>query len=179
MAQSSRSTAAATPRGRAVIGGLHAGLLFAVVGVLAVVTGQPAIFPSLGPTAYVLAVEHGGPKVATRRVVGGHVVGVVVGLLAYHLLAPGVVLTGGLAPLSTSSIRLAASGVVSVALTSWAMLAADAVHPPACATTLIVSLGLLSAPWQAAVVVGSVVVLFESHQLLEGVAPRLVDALLD
>jgi len=169
--------ARSTPRGPAVAAGLHAGLLFGVVGLLAVATGQPAIFPSLGPTAYVLAVEHRGPRTSRRRVIGGHAIGVVAGLLAYHALAPGIVVTGGLAPLSEASLRLAAAGVVSVTLTSWGMLATDAVHPPACATTLIVSLGLLSDPIAGAIILASVVVLSETHRLLEGVAPAAVDRL--
>jgi len=165
-----------TPRGQPVAAGLHAGFLFGIVGVLAVATGQPAIFPSLGPTAYVLAVEHRGPKVARRRVLGGHAIGVVAGLLAYFALAQGIVVTGGLAPGSEDAIRLAAAGVVSVTLTSWGMLATDAIHPPACATTLIVSLGLLSGPVEGAIILASVAILSESHRLLEGVATGALDA---
>jgi CBS-domain-containing membrane protein len=160
-----------SPGGPTILTGLHAGLLFGIVGVLAVATGQPAIFPSLGPTAYVLAVERRGPRTARRDVIGGHAIGVVAGLVAYHLLAPGIVVTGGLSPGSAESIRLAAAGIASVTLTTWGMLATDAVHPPACATTLIVSLGLLSDPTASVLILASVVVLSESHRLLEGVAP--------
>jgi hypothetical protein len=53
--------------------------------------------------------------------------------------------------------------VLSVVATSWGMVAADAVHPPACATTLIVSLGLLSTPLEVAIIVASVVVLVAVH----------------
>ncbi|GAB3680158.1 hypothetical protein GCM10028857_02510 [Salinarchaeum chitinilyticum] len=168
-----------TPRGPTVVAGLHAGLLFGIVGVLAVATGQPAIFPSLGPTAYVLAIEHHGPRVARRRVIGGHAIGAVAGLLAYLLLAQGIVVTGGLSPGSTAAIRLAAAGVVSVTLTTWGMLATDATHPPACATTLIVSLGLLSGVVEAAIILASVAVLSESHRLLEGVAAGALDRVTD
>jgi CBS-domain-containing membrane protein len=164
-----------TPRGPAVVAGIHAGLLFGIVGVLAVATGQPAIFPSLGPTAYVLAGERRGSRVARRRVVGGHAIGVVAGLAAYNALAAGIVVTGGLSPGSAESIRLAAAGVAAVTLTTWGMLATDAVHPPACATTLIVSLGLLSDPTAGVLILASVVVLSESHRLLEGVAAGVLD----
>jgi len=44
------------------------------------------------------------------------------------------------------------------------MIATDTIHPPACATTLIVSLGLLSTPLQVTIIVVSVVVLVEFHQ---------------
>jgi len=38
----------------------------------------------------------------------------------------------------------AASGVISIVITAAGMLAMKAQHPPACATTLIISLGLLT-----------------------------------
>ncbi|WP_375140850.1 HPP family protein [Salinarchaeum laminariae] len=164
-----------TPRGPTVVAGLHAGLLFGVVGILAVATGQPAIFPSLGPTAYVLAIEHRGPRVERRRVIGGHAIGVLAGLAAYYAIAQGIAVTGGLSPGSMDAIRLAVAGVVSVTLTTWGMLATDATHPPACATTLIVSLGLLSGVVEGAIILASVVVLSESHRLLEGVAAGTLD----
>lgn len=167
--------AQSSPRGPAVTAGLHAGLLFGLVGLLAVATGQPAIFPSLGPTAYVLAVEHEGPRTARRRVIGGHAIGVLAGLLAYHAVAPGIVVTVGLEPLSEDALRLAGAGVAAVTLTSWGMLAADAVHPPACATTLVVSLGLLPGPVDGMIILASVGVLSESHRVIEGVAERVVD----
>jgi len=54
------------------------------------------------------------------------------------------------------------------------MLATDTEHAPACATTLIVSLGLLSTPIQAAIVVVSVVVLVAVHAGVLAVFQRIV-----
>jgi hypothetical protein len=45
-------------------------------------TGRPFIFPSLGPSAFALAV--GEDVVTARRMIGGHAVGITSGLLAYH-----------------------------------------------------------------------------------------------
>ena len=148
---------------RAFVTGVHAAGLFCVLGVLAWVSGEPFVFPSLGPTAFVLA--FGGVDRARRRVVGGHAVGAVAGLLAYTVLAGDVTLTAGFASASVDGARLAASGTLSVALTAWGMLALDAVHPPACATTLIVSLGLLATPLAVAIIVASVAVLLGAHEL--------------
>ena len=36
---------------------LYSGLLFAVLGVIAWVSGQPFVFPSLGPSAFILSFE--------------------------------------------------------------------------------------------------------------------------
>ena len=66
---------------------LHTGLLVAAVGVLSWATGLPALFPSLGPSAFVLAMFPDGEASDPQRVVGSHVLGVGAGLLTYHLLA--------------------------------------------------------------------------------------------
>jgi CBS-domain-containing membrane protein len=135
----------------------------AVAGALAWVTGLPFVFPSLGPTAYLLAVRPTAPASRPHRVVGGDAVGVVAGLAAFHLFAPDIAVTGSLAPLSTDGLRIAGSGVLATGLTAGGMLATDLRHAPACATTLIVSLGLLSTPPEAAGIIGAVVVLVGVH----------------
>lgn len=144
---------------------LYAGLLFTVLGVVAWVSGEPFIFPSLGPSAFLLAFERRGKQTQPYRVVGSHLIGAVVGFLAYLLLATGVSITATPPPASTSGLRLALSGILSIILTSWGMIATDTVHAPACATTLIVSLGLLSTPIQVVIIVVSVIILVEFHIL--------------
>jgi len=119
--------------------GLRAGALLALAAAVAWVTGAPAVFPSLGPSAFVLATDGPGPR--ARPVLGGHAVGVAAGLVAYGVTAALVSVPA--APLSFDPPWLVLSGIAAVALTSFGMRATDLVHPPACATTLIVGLGLL------------------------------------
>ena len=145
---------------------LYAGSLFVVLGFIAWVTGQPFIFPSLGPSAFILAFDRTGERTGTYRVVGSHAIGGVAGLFAYSLFATGVSITATPAALSPDGLGLAASGMLSIVLTSWGMIATDTNHAPACATTLIVSLGLLSTVRQVAIIVASVVVLVEVHALV-------------
>jgi CBS-domain-containing membrane protein len=145
--------------------GLYTGGLLVLTGLLAWVTGQPFVFPSLGPSAYLLATAPESPTSHPRRVLGGHVIGVLAGLLAYWTLAPGLAITTDAAVLADGQLRLVLSGVASVALTTAGMLATDTGHAPACATTLIVSLGLLAAPLEAAGIVVAVVVLAGTHAL--------------
>lgn len=152
---------------------LYAGFLFAVLGLVAWASGQPFVFPSLGPSAFVLAFERRIDR-TERTVVGSHAIGAIAGLVAYSLLAEGVVITATPPGFSVDGLRLAASGFVSVVLTSWGMLATDTEHAPACATTLIVSLGLLSTPIQAAIIVVSVVVLVAVHAGVLTVFQRVV-----
>ncbi|QLG26822.1 HPP family protein [Halorarum halophilum] len=162
---------------------VYAGFLFLVLGLIAWVSGQPFIFPSLGPSAFILAFERRGERTRVYRIVGSHVIGGIAGLLAYYLIASGVSLTATPAGFSPGGLRLAASGFISIVLTSWGMIATDTNHAPACATTLIVSLGLLSTPRQVAIIVVSVVILAEVHwavlasfkKAVGGTHPRIGD----
>lgn len=144
---------------------LSAGLLVAVTGVLAWVSGRPFVFPSLGPSAYMLASIPGDDRLSARRVLGGHLVGVLAGLAAYHVLASGLVITPAAPPRSFGQLRLAASAVCSVALTTGGMRATETMHAPACATTLIVSLGLLPSVLDGVVIMTAVSLLFATHVL--------------
>lgn len=138
--------------------GIRAGILLMAAALVAWWTGEPFIFPSLGPSAYLLAVEGEREKARPYRVLGGHAVGVVVGLATYHLLAPGVVV-GSVPPGSMDGLRIAASGVLSVTLTTAGMFLTGTRHAPACATTLIISLGLLSTVRQGLIILLAVIVL--------------------
>ncbi|TKX75752.1 HPP family protein [Halorubrum sp. GN11_10-6_MGM] len=142
---------------------LYAGLLFAVLGLVAWATGRPFVFPSLGPSAFVLAFDPPTDRDRAVRVVGGHLLGGLAGLAAWAVVADGAALTATPPAFSPEGFRLTASAVLSLVATSWAMIATDWVHPPACATTLIASLGLLSTPPAVAIIVASVTVLVAVH----------------
>ncbi|MWG34407.1 HPP family protein [Halomarina oriensis] len=144
---------------------LAAGLL-AVLGVLTWVSGASALFPSLGPSAYVLALRPDAEECRPDRLVGGHAIGVGAGLFSYHALAAGHVVVTDQPPLSGAALALAGAGVVSLALTVALMVWTDLRHAPACATTLIVSLGLLSTLADGLVIVAAVVVLLGTQRTL-------------
>jgi hypothetical protein len=106
-----------------VIGGrlrssLHAGVLFAALGLVTWASGQPFVFPSLGPSAFVLAVERRSESTRPARVVGGHLIGGVAGLLTYTALGAGTTLTTLPAALSAPGTHLVGSGICSVVLTT-------------------------------------------------------------
>ncbi|MEY7850219.1 HPP family protein [Natrarchaeobius sp. A-rgal3] len=145
---------------------IHTGILISTTAVLAWLSGLPVLFPSLGPSAFVLALFQDSDATAPRRVIGGHAIGVVAGLLSYYLLAGGVSMVVATDPGSLEGLRLAASGVLATTLTAGGMLATDTRHPPACATTLIVALGLLATPLEGALIVLAVAVLLACHRLL-------------
>ena len=142
---------------------VYAGFLFTILGLIAWASGQPFIFPSLGPTAFLLAFERNAARDQSYAVVGSHLIGGIAGLFAWTLVAAGVPITESTAAFSVEGLQLAASATLSVVLTSWGMIAFDAVHAPACATTLIVSLGLLASSTQVAVIVMSVTIVVAVH----------------
>lgn len=139
---------------------LRSGLLIAGLGGLAWATGQPLLFPSLGPTAFVLSMRPDPERHSAWTVIGGHACGTVAGLLSYHLLAPGTSIVALEAALTPMGLQLAASGACATALTAALMIGTRTVHPPACATTLIVSLGLLPTFVEGGLIVGAVAVLY-------------------
>ena len=110
------------------------------VGAAALGLGQPMLFPSLGPTVMMLAQTPGQPATAPRSIVLAHGAGLIAGWLSLAvcglLHAPSALAVG----LDGAHIVAAA---LSVALTVMATRALASPHPPAGATTLIVSLGLL------------------------------------
>ena len=143
---------------------LEAGAYIALLGLIAWGSGRSFIFPSLGPTAFALTLH---PKMnSAREVLGGHLCGVLSGLIAYHALASGFMITVVHTPLSTSSLLLASSGALSVMLTVGSMLVTRAVHSPACATTLIISLGLLPRFSDGVVIMIAVTILYGSHRVI-------------
>jgi CBS domain-containing membrane protein len=108
---------------------------------VALATGQPFVFPSLGPTAFLLFYTPEAPAASPRNTVGGHLIGVVAGYLSlavFGLLDEGPALAVGV-----SGPRVAAAAL-SLGLTAGAMAWLRLPHPPAGASTLIVSLGLIT-----------------------------------
>ena len=119
-----------------------------LMAVAALVTGAPFIFPSLGPTAFLLFYTPMLPTAcpetrspATRSVP-----------------PPATSRSSSSAsntrdqhwPPEVTAARVGAAAL-SLGLTSGLMVWARVPHPPAGATTLIVSLGILHEPWQLAV----------------------------
>jgi hypothetical protein len=150
-----------------VAGSVRAGALLVVSTVAAFLSGVPLVFPSLGPSAYVLATVDDAPR--GRVVVGGHVVGVLAGALSYRAIADGLMVTAAVPPGSLATVRLGLAGALAVAATTLGMRAVSVPHAPACATTLIVSLGLLSTPLELVGIVASVGALVAANAALDWV----------
>jgi len=127
-----------------------------VMSLLALVTGEPFIFPSLGPTAFLLFYTPLLAAACPRNTLGGHAIGAAAGYLALVVFG----LTDAPPALATSVTgpRVGAAAL-SLGLTSGLMVLARVPHPPAGATTLIVSLGIFHEPRQLVILMIAVVLL--------------------
>tara|TARA_R100001143_G_scaffold63387_1_gene70075 strand:+ start:12680 stop:13171 length:492 start_codon:yes stop_codon:yes gene_type:complete len=137
-----------------------------VLSIIAWILGTPFIFPSLGPTAYILAFDQKRSHSA-RVVIGGHACGVLGGLMSYYLLVDPYDLMMITEAISTPSIFLGLGAVISIAVTTFLMLLFQVSHPPACATTLIISLGILPHWHDGLIILIAVVILYYTYRLFQ------------
>ncbi len=118
-------------------------LSIALLALLAVVTGIPFVFPSLGPTAYQLFFSPRAESSAPRNTLIGHFIGLICGYAAFRLA--GMPMLAALAS-RYFDWRPVVAAALSLAATAAIMILLNASHPPAGATTLIVSLGIITRP---------------------------------
>lgn len=148
--------------------GINVFLHFLVLSAITVLSGRPFLFPSLGPSAYLMATGEQPRAEGAYHVIGGHTVAVVAGLIAYGLFGrdtstyvvfqhPGI-------EFSTELLYLSASGITAMVLTTVVMLLTNTNHAAACATTLIVALGLMGGIADGAVIVLAVAILTFFHE---------------
>lgn len=123
---------------------------------LALVTGSPFVFPSLGPTAFLFFYTPTAPSASPRNTVIGHGIGVLAGY--FSLVVTGLTAAGPALAVGVTGPRVVAAAL-SLGLTAGLMVLLRAPHPPAGATTLIISLGILTKPVQLLILMGAVVLL--------------------
>ncbi|MGN6591978.1 MAG: HPP family protein, partial [Terriglobales bacterium] len=115
----------------------------------------PDIFPSLGPTAFLFFFTPSSPTASPRNTVFGHAIGIACGyamLLLFGLTtAPPAIQVMGFHRLLAASLSLALTGSLMILL--------KAAHPPAGATTLIISLGIVTKPFYLLVIEIAVIAL--------------------
>lgn len=127
-----------------------------IMAALAVVTHSPFIFPSLGPTAFLFFYTPTAPSASPRNTIIGHAIGAVAGYLS--LVVTGLTMAGPAFAVGVSWPRVIAAAL-SLGLTAGVMVLLKSPHPPAGATTLIISLGILTKPWQLLLLMVAVILL--------------------
>ena len=131
-------------------------LSIALLALLAVATGVPFVFPSLGPTAYQLFFFPRAAASTPRNTLLGHFIGLACGYAAF-LIMP-IPVSEALAA-GAFDLRPVLASALSLAATAALMILLDASHPPAGATALIVSLGVITKPQYLVVIQVAVFVL--------------------
>ncbi len=131
-------------------------ITIALLAATAMVTRIPFIFPSLGPTAFLLFFTPNLPTASPRHTVYGHAIGIFCGYGALWLMhlqhAPPALVTG-------VDVHRVIAAALSLAATGALMILLKAAHPPAGATTLIISLGIVTRPFYLVIIEVAVVLL--------------------
>ena len=139
----------------------------AILSAIATLSGSPFVFPSLGPTAYLLFFTPLARASSPRHALLGHAIGLFFGYLALRMTGGAAGSAGLQGDLRWSAVFAAA---ISLSATGAAMVLFRVSHPPAGATTLIVSLGLLARPVQLLIVEAAVVLLVGEALLINRLA---------
>lgn len=136
--------------------GINGFVTIGLLGLLALVTGSPFVFPSLGPTAYLFFFSPLAEASSPRNTILGHAIGLVCGYAAFEV-------TSGFGQTFAAhgEVHLPRVLAAAVALSATGALMAlfRVSHPPAGATTLIVALGIISQPKELAVIEIAVILL--------------------
>jgi CBS-domain-containing membrane protein len=120
-----------------------------LLALLAFLTRNPFVFPSLGPTAYLLFFSPLAKASSPRNTIFGHAIGLICGYGAFVLTGAGALPFGVHPGIFWPRILAAA---LSLSATGAFMVLFDVSHPPAGATTLIVSLGIISKPGELVII---------------------------
>lgn len=127
-----------------------------LLALLALLTRNPFVFPSLGPTAYLLFFAPLGRSSSPRNTICGHAIGLICGYAAFVITGAGAQPFG--MPPSIFWPRILAAAL-SLSVTAAFMALLDVSHPPAGATTLIVSLGIIWKPHELVIIEVAVLLL--------------------
>jgi CBS-domain-containing membrane protein len=140
---------------RAILSRLYAaimsGLAIGAIGALALAADQPWLFPSLGPTVFIQAVTPRAPGAKIWNTIIGHAIGLGAGFVA--LFAFGAQNTPAVMSAEILSMQRVAATALAVSLTVGLQSILDAQHPPAAATTMLVTLGGLKSNWSTVPIV--------------------------
>jgi CBS domain-containing membrane protein len=134
---------------RAVYVFVNGFITIGVLALVALVSRNPFVFPSLGPTAYLLFFSPLAKASSPRNTIFGHALGLLCGYVAFVITGAGAEPFGMHPGIFWPRILAAA---LSLSATGALMVLLDVSHPPAGATTLIVSLGIISKPQELVII---------------------------
>ena len=143
-------------RGNAIYTALGSLLTIALSGILAWALDEPLVFPSLGATAFLFFETPMAEVASIRNTLIGHAVAAAVAFVWLSVFG----LVGDPSAIDTGfTAERVACVALSLACTGGFLRLLRAAHPPAGATTVIVSIGLLTTVGELAILMAGVVVL--------------------
>jgi CBS domain-containing membrane protein len=143
-------------RGNAIYTALGSLLTIALSGALAWALDEPLVFPSLGATAFLFFETPMAEVASIRNTLIGHTVGTAVAFLwlaVFGLVGDPSAIEAGFTGDRVACVALSLAG------TGGLLRLLRAAHPPAGATTVIVSIGLLTTVDELAVLLAGVLIL--------------------
>lgn len=144
------------------------GISIAIIGTVAMLTHEPWVFPSLGPTAFILFAAPFSAQASPRNAISGHLIGIGAGALSLALFG----LLSVAPDLEDVSIERISAVTLALALTLSVMVWVGVPHAPAAATAMIVALGVLQTPKDFAVMTLAVIALVIIGAVINRVAGR-------
>ena len=145
---------------------INSAISIAIVATIAALTKEPFLFPSLGPTAFVLFYDALGAQAAPRNVFCGHLIGVLAGYLALVSFR----LTMAEPDLAHITLPRIGAVILCLCLTVSLMVWLQVPHSPSASTTLMVGLGLIRTPTQLTILMIAVVVMIAQGTIINRLA---------
>jgi hypothetical protein len=153
---------------------LASAVALGIPGVIALLTHQLFLVPSLGPTAMIMTHHPELRSAQPYNAVVGHFVGLGAGFLCVFLL--GLSGTPSIFALHSVGAPRVEAAVLAMALASALELVLRAQHPPGAATTLLAALGSFRPTWHdCGAVLGGVIAVVAAAGLLERLRSRAQD----
>jgi CBS domain-containing membrane protein len=124
-------------------------LSIAILSAVAMISHTPFVFPSLGPSAILFFFHPMSASASPRHALYGHAIGILCGygsLVVMGLQHAGSGVNGAI------SVRRLFAVALSLGATAFFMVLLKVAHAPAGATTLIVSMGIITRPAHLAVI---------------------------
>lgn len=140
----------------ALISGFNGALSVALLSGIALLTQEPFIFPSVGASAFILFYRPLVAAASPRNVLLGHSIGVLTGWASLWLF--GLLGAPSAFDVGMDSLRVAATAL-GMGLACGLMVWLRAAHPPAAATSLLVSMGLISSLWHLPLLLAGALIL--------------------
>jgi hypothetical protein len=142
-------------RGRVIGSRLYpamiSGLVIGAIGSFAISADEPWLFPSLGPTVFIQAVTPSASGARIWNTIVGHAIGLLAGFVA--LFACAAQNTPAVMSAEILSMQRVVATALAVSVTVGLQSVLNAQHPPAAATTMLVTLGGLKPSWSTVYIV--------------------------